>query len=241
MDYLVLLSSIALGAVAVFWFQLANPKRIKLLNAFTGAYLLTLTMLHLLPDLYEAHAGIAPQPLIIGACILTGFFVQIALDAISLGVEHGHSHHLHGRMPVGVVLGLCLHAFVEALALGDASSRHTAHELATRHFLLVSIVVHNFPVSIALLGMLLHSGMKRSSALALLGLFAVMAPLGMFVGGHTALAGYSRELMAVVIGIFMHIATTILFESSDVHRFPLGKLTAVGLGLVLGIASVMFH
>ena len=241
MDYLVLLSSIAIGAVAVFWFQLANPKRIKLLNAFTGAYLLTLTMLHLLPDLYEVHEGVVPKPLIIGACILAGFFVQIALDAISLGVEHGHSHHLHGRMPVGVVLGLCLHAFVEALALGDASSRHTAHELATRHFLLISIVVHNFPVSIALLGMLLHCGMKRSSALALLGLFAAMAPLGMFVGGHTALANYSRELMAVVIGIFMHIATTILFESSDVHRFPLGKLTAVVLGLALGIASVMFH
>jgi len=101
--------------------------------------------------------------------------------------------------------------------------------------------VHNFPVSIALLGMLLQSGMKRSTALGLLGLFAAMAPLGMSVSAHTALAQYSRELMAFVIGIFMHISTTILFESSDIHRFNVAKLAAIAVGTLLGIFSVMFH
>ena len=38
MDYLVLLSSIVLGAFTVFWFRFHEPARIKLLNAFTGAY-----------------------------------------------------------------------------------------------------------------------------------------------------------------------------------------------------------
>ena len=47
--------------------------------------------------------------------------------------------------------------------------------------------------------------------------------------------------MAIVIGIFMHISTTILFESEDDHRFPLGKLAAVMIGLALGIASVVFE
>jgi hypothetical protein len=83
--------------------------------------------------------------------------------------------------------------------------------------------------------------MKKSSALACLGLFAVMAPIGMFVSSYTGLAIYSRYLMAIVIGIFMHIATTILFESEDHHRFPLGKLVAVVIGLLLGVASVIFE
>ena len=48
MDYLVLLSSIALGAGTVFWLHLTDARRVKVLNAFTGAYLLTLVMLHLL-------------------------------------------------------------------------------------------------------------------------------------------------------------------------------------------------
>src|SRR5471032_1701212 len=203
MDYLILLSSIAAGGFTVFWLRLNDPKHVKLLNAFTGAYLLTLVMLHLLPDLYEPEAGLVLKPLLIGGFILFGFFLQISLDAISMGIEHGHAHHIHGRMAFGILAGLCIHAFVEAMALGQSPDHQSVHDVASHHFLLVSVVVHNYPISIALLGMLLQSGMKKSSAVACLGLFAVMAPIGMFTSTHTGLAVYSRELMAIVIGIFM--------------------------------------
>ncbi|MBW8864784.1 MAG: ZIP family metal transporter, partial [Verrucomicrobia bacterium] len=88
MDYLILLSSIALGAVTVFGLRLNDPRHVKVLNAFTGAYLLTLVMLHLLPDLYEPEAGVVLKPLVIGGFILFGFFLQIAMDSISMGIEH---------------------------------------------------------------------------------------------------------------------------------------------------------
>ena len=239
MDYLLLLSSILLGALCVFLFRLYEPRVVKLLNAFTGAYLLSLTFLHLLPELYHSHAGVvAESDMHIGVLILAGFFIQLALDVISMGVEHGHAHHLHGAMPVGVVAGLCLHAFIEAMALGNAA---THYDPASRRLLLYSIVLHNFPVSIALLGMLLQAGMKRGNALAFLGLFAAMAPLGMSLSAHTFLAGHTRELTAVVIGIFMHISTTILFESSDIHRFNVAKLAAIVVGTGLGFLSLMLH
>jgi hypothetical protein len=83
--------------------------------------------------------------------------------------------------------------------------------------------------------------MKRGTALGLLGLFAAMAPIGMTLSAHTALANHSRELMAIVIGIFMHISTTILFESSDIHRFNFAKLTAIIVGTGLGFISVVLH
>src|SRR6266850_2722488 len=236
MDYLLLLSSIVLGALSVCLFKLYEPRHVKLLNAFTGAYLLCLTLLHLLPELYHPHTGAVPHDdLRIGILILAGFFTQIALDVISMGVEHGHAHHLHGRMPVGVLAGLCLHALVEAMALGNSQ---THFDPPSRRLLLWSIVLHNYPVSIALLGMLLQSGMKRSHALSLLALFAAMGPLGMSLSAHSFLAAYTRELMAFVIGIFMHISTTILFESSDIHRFNLAKLAAIIVGTGLGIVSV---
>ena len=241
MDYFILLSSIALGAVTFFGFRLNDPRHVKILNAFTGAYLLTLVMLHLLPDLYQAEAGVALKPLVIGGFILFGFFLQIAMDSISMGIEHGHAHEIHGRMAYGILGGLCIHAFVEAMALGQSPEHQSMHDVASHHFLLVSVVVHNYPISIALLGMLLQSGMRKSSALACLGLFAVMAPIGMFFSTHTGLAVYSHYLMAIVIGIFMHISTMILFESEDHHRFPIGKLLAVVTGLLLGIASVVFE
>ena len=239
MDYLLLLSSIVFGAFTVLFFHLEDRRHIKLLNAFTGAYLLNLVFLHLLPELYENTQGGYPNS-IIGGCIIAGFFIQIALDSISLGVEHGHTHHLHGHFPVGVIVGLCLHAFLEAMALGNAQTHFNP---ASRQMLLYSIVIHNFPVSIALLGMLLHSGLSRAGALRYLGLFAAMGPAGMFLSSHTALSEprFTRLLMGVVIGIFMHISTTILFESSDGHQVNRKKMVAILLGTALGVASVLLH
>jgi zinc and cadmium transporter len=237
MEYPLLLSSILLGAIAVFLFKLDRPSHVKVLNAFTGAYLLCLTLLHLLPEVYHGGAAVVGhQETMIGVIMLAGFFTQVGLDVISMGVEHGHSHLHPGKMPWGILAGLCLHALVEAIALGRVD---THFDPASRRLLLWSIVVHNFPVSIALLGMLLQTGMAKKTALGLLALFAAMAPLGLFLSAHTALAYHTRELMAFVIGIFMHISTTILFESSDLHRFNLAKLAAIGIGTALGVLSLL--
>ena len=202
--------------------------------------MLCLTLLHLLPELYHAHQGsMAAYEIRLGVLMLAGFFTQVALDVISMGVEHGHAHQLKGRMPIGILGGLCLHALVEAMALGN---EHSHYDPASRKLLLWSIVMHNFPVSIALLGMLLQSGMKRTTALLFLGLFALMAPMGMTLSARTPFfVEHTRELTAFVIGIFMHIATTILFESSDIHRFNVAKLGAIVIGTVLAGVSLMLH
>ena len=123
------------------------------------------------------------------------------------------------------------------MGLGNAQ---TYYDPSSRQLLLWSIVVHNYPVSIALLGMLLGWGMKRRNGLLLLGLFAGMGPLGMLLSGNIPfLAHHSRELMAIVIGIFMHISTTILFESGEVHRIHVPKLIAIIVGTALGVAAVL--
>ena len=38
---------------------------------------------------------------------------------------------------------------------------------------------------------------------------------------------------AIVIGIFLHISTTILFESSEGHKIHLSKLLVIILGVVV--------
>ena len=91
MDYLLLLSTIVLGAASVFLFKLYEPRHVKLLNAFTGAYLLCLTLLHLLPELYHPHNGaLPPDDVRIGALILGGLALSppgvpgVAATGISL-------------------------------------------------------------------------------------------------------------------------------------------------------------
>jgi hypothetical protein len=44
--------------------------------------------------------------------------------------------------------------------------------------------------------------------------------------------------MAVVVGIFLHISTTILFESSENHRFNLIKFVVILMGAGFAVVSL---
>ena len=87
--------------------------------------------------------------------------------------------------------------------------------------------------------MLYQSGMNKIKAYFLLLLFALMTPLGVY-SGHlfTELSNYANEIMAVVIGIFLHISTTILFESTDGHRFSFQKILTIIIGACIAILSL---
>ena len=45
--------------------------------------------------------------------------------------------------------------------------------------------------------------------------------------------------LGVVIGIFLHISTTILFESSSDHKFTMRKIVAVLLGIGIALAGFL--
>ena len=233
MTYLLLFLSVAVGVAVVLLFKPQDKRKIKVLISFAGAYIFTITVLHLLPEAYSATAvdpavSVHGDPgFSIGLLVLAGFFVQLLLEFFSHGIEHGHAHHDHsGTIPLGMMFGLCIHAFIEGMPLGG----HLNQE-HSRQMLLAGIIIHNIPVSVVLLTMLLHNGVAQSKALLLMLIFALMSPLG---AGLSDVAGnlskYSHELMAVVIGIFLHISTTILFESSDEHRFNRLKMVAIALG-----------
>jgi hypothetical protein len=257
MEYAVMLLVVVAGAFTVLKLRLDQPHSVRLFNAFTGAYLLCLSFLHLIPGLYGADGGGHDhgEPLgavAIGAFVLVGFFAQVLLEGLSMGAEHGHAHaaegHSHGAaghghghghvVQLGVVVGLCLHAMIEATAIGDAAHHH---DQESRSLLLWSIAVHKYPVTVAFFGSLLQTGIARSRAFAILGVFAAMAPLGLLLGAHTPLAEHSRQLTALVVGIFMHVATTVLFETTESHRFNIGKFVAILVGIVAGALTLLAH
>ena len=65
-----------------------------------------------------------------------------------------------------------------------------------------------------------------------------MSPLGVFAGSFfTTLANYHNEIMAMVIGIFLHIATAILFESTQNHQFNFKKFVSVLIGFSVAFIS----
>ncbi len=207
-------------------------KPMKLLLAYSGAFLFAMSLLHLVPELYM-NGGAQ-----VGIWILVGFIIQLLLEFISQGIEHGHVHHgehahNHGaKVPFGVVVGLCLHSFLEGMPLGVNT---TTDEVFTPF--LTGIVLHNIPVALAFMGLLLHNGNSRLKSIFLLIVFAVMTPLGMlaahFAGAQLtgSLEPYFNIVTGIVVGIFLHISTTILFETSENHRFNAAKFFTILVGI----------
>ena len=222
-----LFASVIAGAIVVEIFKPKKGRSIQLLLTFSGAYLLAISLLHLLPELFANNPTEK-----IGIFILGGFLIQILLEYFSQGIEHGHFHKSN-VIPFSVLISLCLHALLEGVPLGGDLQEHTHNAL------LYGIVLHKMPVAIVLMTCFLQSNMKKSRAYILLFLFAIMAPLGVYSGNiFGALSFYHNEILAIVIGIFLHISTTILFESTDGHRFSFTKIITIIVGTLLAIFSL---
>jgi len=216
------------GGMSVFLFKGDNHKNLKLVLSFSGAYLFGITVLHLIPDAYHGNDNY------VGVFILIGFLFQIVLEQFSEGIEHGHMHkpnHEHVAFPLGILISLCIHAFLEGMPLAEGNQNQ----------LVWGIALHHVPAAFALATVLLTKEQRKGKAISFVMLFRIMAPTGYFVsnalstGGIGNLQQYFNRIMGVVIGIFLHISTTILFESSSDHKFTVRKLIAVlvGVGLAL--------
>ena len=63
----------------------------KYIIPFSVAFVLSLICLHIIPELFQ-------QPnRYIGLFVLIGFVIQILLELLSKGIEHGHVH-FHGKL-----------------------------------------------------------------------------------------------------------------------------------------------
>lgn len=238
-DLLLLFGSVMLSGGIFFFIKEPSKRFLKLSLSFSGAFLFAISVLHLMPGVY---AGSGPQ---VGIWIMAGFFLQLVLELFSEGIEHGHVHlhaHRNGSFPLSMMLSLSLHSFLEGIPLSTAVA--TAHPLQTHsHSLLYGIILHHLPVAFALVSLLVAAGLSKQKTLLLLAVFAVMAPLGAISGSlfqtHSSVHFYNN-IMALVIGIFLHISTTILFESGSDHRFNIYKLMAIVTGGVMGIISFAY-
>ena len=223
MTYIALILSVLIGIFIVFGLKPSN-KFAKLLLAFSGAYLLSITILHLFPEVYSSEISN------IGLFILIGLLFQLILDFFSKGAEHGHIHIKKDMVfPWALFISLSIHAFMEGIPL--AHNHH--HE-----YLLWAIVVHKIPIAIILGTFFVNSKIPKSKAVLFLILFSIMSPLGSLAGENIQiLTIHKTEITAVIIGIFLHISTIILFETSKDHTFNLLKFIAILVGMFVAFLA----
>lgn len=227
-----------LGAGLSVFVARMSENRLKVLLAFTAAYLLALSFLHLVPEIFERK-----DPKVMGLWIMAGFFIQVLLEFISSGIEHGHAH-IHGHMrkvPFALVGGLYLHSFIEGLPLSGIYAAEPGKDVFS---FVAGITLHNIPIAIAFTSLLLQEHVAKGKTFLFLLLFAAATPLGALAGNAFQSNGSSMDSLtpiftAIVVGIFLHIATTIIFESSEKdHRYHINKLLSIIAGAALAYLLV---
>ncbi|MBL7943573.1 MAG: hypothetical protein JNM00_12435 [Flavobacteriales bacterium] len=237
------------GAVFTFLKVAQSSTGIKLLLAYSAAYLLGLSLLHLFPEVFASDIAGA------GWYVLGGFLLQIILDFFSQGVEHGH-HHVHAhvgtRFLVLVMISLWIHAFIEGMPFGsgltgethvhgDHVHHHHGHD--HRDSLLIGIGLHKLTEGFVFASLLLTTGLKGLRAWFWIVLFALMAPLGAVVQyflvntGVVDIHAITPIVTGVLIGILLHVSTTIIFEGSEGHAFNLRKFLAILLGIASSVLA----
>jgi len=242
-EYIILFGSVALGGSLALIFPIKTRKTLQLVLSFSGAYILGIIVLHLMPSVFGGS-----QAQTAGLWVLGGFLAQIILEQLSAGLEHGHIHAPH-KITVGfvvsVLLGLSVHAFIEGMPLSYYQSyldSHThLHHSHHSHYL-IGIILHHIPAAFALANLLLLSKMAKKWVWCCLLLFSAMSPLGALLAGSLSISSeFQTGILAFAMGSLLHIATVILFEmdaSSHMH-LSVKRLAAILLGIGAALLTML--
>ena len=232
-----------------------SSRTMNYITIFGGAFLFASCFINLVPHMFlgdEPYRFVTPGlHFKIAAAVMFGFLIQLLLEQLTKGAEHGHNHcpcceeekeaeehhhehhqhdgHCHNASihPVtGLLIGLSIHAFLEGMPMVDLDG--DIHQ-----GLLYGIVLHNIPIALVLVGLFMHNGYGFWRSLALLAIFAVMTPLGSLCNLYFMPQNEILQslLMGVVVGILLHVSVSILFDH-DHNNFSWGKLALILVAFV---------
>lgn len=218
MNYFLPLIAVLLGYGIAIFIEPKNKNNLKLLLAFSGSFLLSITVTDLLPDVYNGNNAK------VGIFIMIGILFQIILEFFSKGAEHGHvhGHEKISQIPYLLFISLCIHALLEGFPVSHHSD------------LAIGIAIHHLPIAIILTTFFLNASLSKTAIFIFMVTFALMTPLGTLIAAQTTfLNHFYAEITAVVVGILFHISSTIIFESSEGHKFNIAKISIIILGIFL--------
>lgn len=220
LDFLLPIFAVIIGLLFALWFSESKRINLKLLLTFSGAFLLSTTVFELLPDVYSNLDAKST-----GVLILAGVILQNILEFFSKGAEHGHLHH-HGEtnktFPWFLFLSLGIHAFLEGFPI----SAHLT--------VVYGVFVHKIPVAILIVSYLFISKLPKLQVLMFLTVFSLLTPLGTLFAESIVLSNHLiHSINALVVGMFFHIATIILFEADEGHQFNINKISAIVVAVLI--------
>lgn len=243
-SYLILiLAATIAGGLIPMTVKRIHPSLPIYLLAFTGAFLFGVTIMHLLPEVYHQLGHQA------GIYVVLGFFLQVFLQQLSHGMEHGHTHlpaaegqHHHHIAIMPLLVGLSIHAFMEGIPLGFRYEDRSAMPS-----LVMGVAAHKLPEALTLITVMIHAHQRTAKLWRILITFSLMTPLAAVLASQLGdrfegITHYLVYVIALVIGAFLHISTTIFYESGTKHHeLSRKKVLAIAGGIVLAFLTLIFE
>ncbi|MBR1792838.1 MAG: ZIP family metal transporter [Bacteroidales bacterium] len=247
-SYLLIIAGVAVWSILLSGRWHISSRTIQGISVFGGAFLLASCFINLVPHIFDSPTGPCFETSVwhfkLAASVLLGFLIQLVLEHLTRGIEHGHNHceccgddaninahhghegHCHEQQShpiLGLMIGLCTHAFLEGMPI--VASDGDIHQ-----GLLYGIVIHNIPISIVLVTLFISNHYSPCKAVGLLLLFGLMAPMGSIFNQYFLPADSTLQniVMGIVVGILLHVSASILFDH-DHNHFSWAKLGLIAL------------
>jgi ZIP family zinc transporter len=214
---------------------IAMRDRLHLVLGFSAGAVLGVAFFDLMPESLSVGRNIDSRALM--ATVALGFFSYVLLDRAVAHRTHGHPTGKHPRRGWIGAGSLCIHSFLDGLAIGVAFQAGQAIGIAVS----IAVLIHDFSDGLNTVNVVIKNGGNQANALRWL-LVDAGAPI---LGAVTSLSltfpdGMIAIVLALFAGFFLYIgASDLLPESHHAHpRFFTTLSTFAGAATLYGVTQV---
>lgn len=232
-----------IGMWLILWRESWSRKNSATLVSYSAGVLLSVGILHLLPEAQglTAYAEFSVLAAFIGFYFLEHhLFFHASHEELhheSLEIHGAHQECCENPHPLGTVafVGMAMHSLIDGMIIGTGFEvdPHLGAVAA------IGVICHEVPEGIAMLSILLHYGYQRSRAVAFTLIVALATPLGA-LATYAVIRELSTDLLGILLafatGSFIYIAASDLIPESHRARGWKGTL-ALCAGILTGIAA----
>lgn len=215
--------------------------------------LLSVALLHLLPEAFEGTVGDAHVLFGLMLASLIGFFVLEKIALLRHSHHHegdghphhkGHDHHEAGRGGVLILIGSSLHNLCDGVLVAAAFLTDPLLGVLTA----ASIIVHEVPHKLSDFVVLLNAGLARRRAFSLILFTSLCSAVGGIIGYFVLqqAQGWVPYVLVVAASSFLYISVADLMPQmhervSLSDAVPQLLLVGVGVALIYSVTTLMHH
>jgi zinc transporter ZupT len=207
----------------------------RLLSGVAAGYLLSVTVVRIIPESLERAEGGEQNAL----WILAGYLlVHVMEHGITLHFHYGEETHKDGSAMSGVMalVGLSLHSFMDGVAIAAALSTHSN----LGPLVVLGILFHRIPEGGTIASIFLVRGFGNRGAIMAAGTLALAALIGS--AGQVFLALPTGPILALTAGLALYVASSdLLPEVQKVSGFRSTLALLSGVGIFLLSSRLLPH